>query len=190
MLSHRNFLGEGLQVAAWVRLTEHDTILAALPIFHGLGLGALVHAGLMHGAELVLVPQFTPETVARLIARKQTTLMAGVPTLYEALVEAPRSGAPTCRRYARPFCGADTLPSPVRQRFEELVRRSGGNVRLLEGYGLTEAVSAVIAMPFDEERAGSIGVPFPDMLAGIFVPGTGEARRQGRRERSASPAPP
>ena len=40
-------------------------------------------------------------------------------------------------------------------------------MKLLEGYGLTEAVTAIMAMPLDEYREGSIGIPFPDMLAKI-----------------------
>jgi long-chain acyl-CoA synthetase len=52
------------------------------------------------------------------------------------------------------------------------VRERGGNVRLLEGYGLTEAVTGIVAMPLDEYREGSVGIPFPDMLAGICAPGT------------------
>src|SRR5205814_3866992 len=70
------------------------------------------------------------------------------------------------------FSGADTLPEPVRERFERLVRERGGTVRLLEGYGLTEAVTAIMAMPLGAGRAGSIGIPFPDMLAKICKPGT------------------
>ena len=38
MLSHRNFIAEGMQVATWVGIGEADTVLAVLPIFHGFGL--------------------------------------------------------------------------------------------------------------------------------------------------------
>ena len=55
----------------------------------------------------------------------------------------------------------------VKERFEEMVKKQGGNVQLLEGYGLTEAVTAIMAMPIGHYSEGSIGVPFPDMLAKI-----------------------
>ena len=60
--------------------------------------------------------------------------------------------------------------------------RRGGSVKLREGYGLTEAVTAIMAMPLDEYREGSIGVPFPDMLAKICGPGTvrGDCRRAAK----------
>jgi long-chain acyl-CoA synthetase len=60
----------------------------------------------------------------------------------------------------------------VKERFERLVSERGGKVRLLEGYGLTEAVSAIMATPLNEYREGSIGLPFPDMSAMICTTGT------------------
>ena len=174
MLSHYNFVSEGMQVAAWVEMSERDTVLAVLPIFHGFGLGALVHAGLASGAKLVLVPQFTPEIVAKLLKTKRPTLMAGVPTLYEALARDPSLQRTDLSSLRAAFCGADTLTRPVKERFEQLVRDRGGNVRLLEGYGLTEAVTAVMGTPLDHYREGSVGVPFPDMLATICRTGTDE----------------
>jgi long-chain acyl-CoA synthetase len=167
MLSHYNFVSEGMQVAAWVGMSERDTVLAVLPIFHGFGLGALIHAGLASGAKLVLVPQFSPEIVAQLLKKKRPTLMAGVPTLYEALARDPSLQRTDLSSLRAAFCGADTLTRPVKERFERLVRDRGGKVRLLEGYGLTEAVTAVMGTPLGHYREGSVGVPFPDMLAKI-----------------------
>jgi long-chain acyl-CoA synthetase len=172
VLSHRNFISEGLQVANWVGLGEHDTVLAVLPLFHGFGLGALVNASLLSGARVVLVPIFSPKVVAKLLRTKRPTLTAGPPTLYEALNRDPSLRQADLSSLRAAFSGADTLPEPVRERFEQLVAERGGLMKLLEGYGLTEAVTAVTAMPLHERRAGSIGIPFPDMLATICEPGT------------------
>jgi len=70
------------------------------------------------------------------------------------------------------FCGADTLPGVVKEEFEAIVRSRGGNVKLLEGYGLTEAVTAIMAMPMDTYRENSIEVPFSDMNAKIVIQDT------------------
>jgi long-chain acyl-CoA synthetase len=64
------------------------------------------------------------------------------------------------------------LPRVVKERFEKLVADRGGKVRLLEGYGLTEAVSGIMATPVDDYREGSIGIPLPDMLAKICLHGS------------------
>jgi len=172
MLSHRNLISEGLQVATWGRVGQGDAILAVLPIFHGFGLGVCVNAAFMSGGRSILVPTFTPETVARLIRTRRPNLITGVPTLFDALSKDSSLERADLSCLKATFSGADTLPLPVKQRFEQLVERRGGRVKLLEGYGLTEAVSAVMATPIDEYRAGSIGVPFPDMLAKICSPGS------------------
>ena len=167
MLSNRNFICEGMQVSAWGDLAAGDAILAILPVFHGFGLGVCINAAFMGGARSILVPQFTPETVARLIRAKRPNIIVGVPTLYEALSRNPRFGKTDLSCIKAAFSGADTLPRCVKERFETIVQRQGGQTQLREGYGLTEAVTAIMAMPMGEYREHSIGVPFPDMHAKI-----------------------
>jgi long-chain acyl-CoA synthetase len=179
VLSHRNFIAEGMGAAAWGSLGGGDSILAILPIFHGFGLGVCVNAALMAGGKSILVPQFSPATVAKLLRKARPNLVVGVPTLFDALARDPslHKADLSCLRAC--FSGADTLPRPVKERFEQLVAARGGNVKLLEGYGLTEAVTAIMAMPLGEYREGSIGIPFPDMDAKICTPGTDESLPDG-----------
>lgn len=172
VLTNRNFVSESLQVASWAGMEKNDAMLAILPLFHGFGLGVCVNAVLMAGGTSILVPVFTPEDVAKLLQKRRPTLLVGVPTLYDALAKDPRLRSADLSSLRACFSGADTLPRPVKERFEALVRERGGRVQLLEGYGLTEAVSAIMATPIGHYREGSIGVPFPDMLAIVCAPGT------------------
>lgn len=174
VLSNRNFITEGMQTAAWGGMGEGDSILAILPIFHGFGLSVCVNAALMAGGTSILVPVFSAKIVGELLRKKRPNILVGVPTLFDALTKDSSLGRAdlSCLRAA--FSGADTLPRPVKERFENLVAARGGRVKLLEGYGLTEAVTAIMAMPMNEYREGSLGVPFPDTLAAICRPGTDE----------------
>ncbi len=174
MLSNRNFISEGKQVSEWGKLSDADSILAILPIFHGFGLGVCVNACFMGGGKSILVPQFTPEIVAQIISSKKPSFVIGVPTLFDALSRHPKMQKTNLSCLRATFSGADSLPRIVKERFEEMVKKQGGNVQLLEGYGLTEAVTAIMAMPIGHYREGSIGVPFPDMLAKIVGLGTTE----------------
>jgi long-chain acyl-CoA synthetase len=174
VLSNRNFIAQGLQSAAWCGLGEKDAILAILPIFHGFGLGVCVNAALMAGGQSILVPQFSADIVAKLLRSKRPSVLVGVPTLFDALTKDPSLAGADLSCLTACFCGADTLPRAVKERFEALVEKGGGSVKLLEGYGLTEAVTGIMAMPLTEYREGSVGIPFPDMLAMIVKPGTME----------------
>ena len=175
MLSNYNFISEGIMMATWIDMSrEGSSILAILPIFHGFGLGICCNATFMGGGKSILVPQFTPDTVAELIRSKRPTVLAGVPTLYDALTKNPlfQTLDLSCIRNA--VCGADTLPRTVKDQFEEIVRRQGGNVTLIEGYGLTEAVTGMMCTPLHAYREGSVGVPVSDMLAKVVAVGTAE----------------
>lgn len=179
VLSHANFIAEGLQASRWCGLDAGGSILAVLPLFHGFGLGVCVNAALMAGGRSILVPQFSAEAVAKAIRTDRPSAIVGVPTLFEALARDATLERADLSCLQACFCGADTLPRAVKDRFEALVERRGGRVRLLEGYGLTEAVTGIMAMPVGEYREGSIGVPFPDMLAKIVRPGTEESVPDG-----------
>ena len=119
-LSNMNFISEGMMVASWGNLSENDAILAILPIFHGFGLGVCINAAFMGGGKSILVPQFTPETVAKLIKTKKPNFIIGVPTLYAALNKNKdfQKADLSCLKAA--FCGADTLPTTVKTEFESL----------------------------------------------------------------------
>ncbi len=180
MLSSFNFICEGLQCAHWVGMDErYADVLAILPIFHGFGLGVCVNAAFMAGGKSIMVPIFDPEEVARQVRKKRPNFLIGVPTLFEALNRNPKFAKADLGCLRACFCGADSLPRAVKERFEEVVRGGGGNVQLLEGYGLTEAVTAIMANPMSEYREKSIGIPFPDMMAKIADPETGEEKPVG-----------
>ncbi|MBK9605190.1 MAG: AMP-binding protein [Betaproteobacteria bacterium] len=174
LLSNRNFIAQGLQASAWCGLGETDSILAILPIFHGFGLGVCINTAFMAGGKSILVPQFSAEIVSKLLRSERPSVLVGVPTLFDALGKDPSLAGADLSCIKACFCGADTLPRPVKERFEALVEKGGGHVKLLEGYGLTEAVTGIMATPLTEYREGSIGIPFPDMLAKIVNLGTTE----------------
>jgi len=174
LLSNRNFIAEGLQAAAWCGMGEKDAILAILPIFHGFGLGVCVNAPFMAGGRSILVPQFSAAIVSKVLRTGRPNVLVGVPTLFDALTRDPSLAKADLSCLTACFCGADTLPRAVKERFEAMVAAGGGKVRLLEGYGLTEAVTGIMASPLTEYREGSVGIPFPDMLAKIVRPGAAE----------------
>jgi long-chain acyl-CoA synthetase len=133
---------------------------------------------------------FTPDILADIIARKRPTSITGVPTLYDALTRSPifQSADLSCLFSAT--VGADTLPRTVKERFEETVRRQGGTVQLVEGYGLTEAVTGIMVTPTHAYREGSVGVPYPDMLAKVVRIGTREEAPPGQEGELCLSGPP
>ncbi len=180
VLSNFNLISQGMMTARWAGMDgRNPVVLATLPIFHGSGLGVCVNAAFMCGGMSILVPRFVSGDVARLIRKKRPGFIFGLPSLFEALITDPEFNSADLSCLKGCFCGSEPLPGLVRKEFEYIVKRQGGDVRLLEGYGLTEAVTGIMAMPMGAFRKGSIGIPLPDMLAKVVKPDTIEEVRAG-----------
>ncbi len=173
-LSNLNMIAQGMQISAWGNLNHTQSVLAILPIFHVFGLAICVNTAFMVGGKSILIPIFKPKEVAKLVKKKRPTFLVGVPTLFETLATDVPFQKSDLSCLEATFSGADTLPRSTKEKFEAVVKAGGGKIQLLEGYGLTEASGAVIAMPLGQYREGSMGVPFPDMLVKIVKPGTDE----------------
>lgn len=155
-LTIKNFVSEYQSTAQALDVTQKDNIIGVLPFFHVFGLSNVLHLGLMHGASIVLVPQYTPGSLLKSMMENHPTLMMAIPTMFVHLLtvlERRKVRLPESIRLC--LSGAAPLPKDVIEAFE---RRSG--CRVLEGYGLTETVSACCLNPPDGLcKAGSVGVP-------------------------------
>lgn len=154
MLSHGNLASNALALHAAWGFTPDDTLLHALPIFHVHGLFVALHCALLSGAPMVWLPKFSDAEV--LAGLKRSTVMMGVPTFYTRLLANTDFTAEVARDVRLLICGsAPLLPST----FAEFEARTGQ--RILERYGMSEAV-IITTNPLDGERlAGSVGYPLP-----------------------------
>jgi long-chain acyl-CoA synthetase len=106
---------------------------------------------------------------------EDVTIFAGVPTMFLALVDHPRFDTLRRGKLRGCFVGAASAPQRLKERFEEL----SGSV-LIEGYGLTEAVTAKTANPFrGAKKPLSVGLPWPDVEMLIVDPDGGEVLEAG-----------
>ncbi|MBE7057914.1 MAG: long-chain fatty acid--CoA ligase [Ruminococcaceae bacterium] len=176
MLSHLNFNALALQTATngVNSINPGDTMLAVLPMFHGFGLGVCIHTAILKGCTIILVPQFNADSFAKLLRKKKPSFIAGVPTLYEALLRNDRLKGVDFSKAKGIFAGGDTLPYDIKIRFDEALKVRGSTVTLREGFGLTECVTASALTPSKEYRKGSVGIPYSDTFYKIVTPGTTE----------------
>ncbi len=163
MLSQYSLIVNASHCGCWVHIGPQDSLLAVLPIFHGFGMSVCMNATIIHGATVILLPRYSPIDVLKAVHRYRPTIFAGVPTMFVGLINHPELARYNLSSLRGVFSGAAALAPEVKQRFEEL---TGG--RLLEGYGLTEAVTAKSANPYrGQNKTGSIGIPFPDTIMRI-----------------------
>jgi long-chain acyl-CoA synthetase len=172
--THRNVVANVYQMKAWASPVNPkesgEVVMGVMPLFHVYGMVAVMHLSVLGAAAMVLLPRWDTLQVLKAINRYKPALFPGVPTMYVAINNHPDVKKYNLRSIKGCTSGGAPLPMEVQQQFEQI---TGGN--LAEGYGLSEAPVVVTANPqIGKRKAGSIGVPFPDVEARIMDTETGE----------------
>ncbi len=174
-LTNRNFNALALQTVVMCnKEVRHKKMLAAMPMFHGFGLGVCVHTMMFCGGQSILVPQFNVKDYAGLIKKHRPNYIAGVPTLYEALTRTDYLDGVKLDSLMGVFSGGDTLSVELKKKFDKYLDDHGATVHVREGYGTTECVTACCLTPYNVDKEGTIGFPYPDTYFMICEPGTDE----------------
>ncbi|MBR4456412.1 MAG: acyl--CoA ligase [Solobacterium sp.] len=175
-LSDRNFNATALQATEAILqpLGPGDTMLSCMPVFHGFGLGINIHTILINGAECILMPTFSGKSYAEILKKKKPNYIAGVPTIFEALLHIKELNNADLSCLKGMFCGGDALSVELKKKVDAFLKAHNASIQVREGYGLTECVTASCLTPRDTYREHSIGLPFPDTEYCIVRPGTDE----------------
>ena len=175
VLTNKNFNALATQIVAVNSMFQPgDKMLSAMPLFHGFGLGVCIHSMLANGGRCILVPRFTAQSYAKLITKYQCNFIAGVPTLYEALLRLPSMNGADLSCLKGVFSGGDSLSIELKKKFDRFLKEHKSTIQVREGYGATETVTACCLTPVHKAKEGSIGLPFPDTYIKIVRPGTDE----------------
>ncbi len=181
VLTNKNFNALGQQVlAANPMFRPGDKMLAAMPLFHGFGLGVCIHTMLASGGCCILVPRFTAKSYAKQIVKYRCNFIAGVPTLYEALLRLPSMEGADLSCLKGVFSGGDSLSIELKKKLDKFLYDHNCQVQVREGYGMTETVTACCLTPPHMHKEGSIGLPFPDTFIKIVQPGTDQELPYGQ----------
>jgi long-chain acyl-CoA synthetase len=170
-LTHAN-LTRNVEVArALFGLDARSVTLGVLPLFHSFGQKCVLNATLSAGGELTVLPRFDAGKALEIIERDRVTVFAGVPTMYNALLnhaDRERFDVSSLR-----LCVSGGAPLPV-----ELLRgfESAFRCPVLEGYGLSETSPiASFNHPDRMRKAGSIGTPVQGVEMKLVGQGQGGA---------------
>jgi long-chain acyl-CoA synthetase len=167
--THGAYVVAGLQLKAWhasVLRGAADVTFLPLPLFHVYGNVGVQALTFLIGAAMAIVPN--PRDLPDLLAtlkRVKPTFLAGVPTLYIAMLNHTlvKQGKIDFSSIRICFSGASPLLADTKARFESLT-----GARIVEGYSLTEAMMALCVNPVKgTNKLGSVGMPLPDVAVRI-----------------------
>ena len=180
-LSDYNFNALSISAIEYLQVSFEPglSMLACMPMFHGFGLGVNIHCILTHGARCILMPTFNIKSYTEILLKRKPNYIAGVPTIFEALLHAEGLKNKDLSFLLGMFCGGDSLPVELKRRIDDFLHAHNAMIQVREGYGLTECVTASCLTPKDTWREYSIGLAFPDITYDVVRPGTDESVPRG-----------
>lgn len=159
MLTHQNLSANARQIA---RLDpelgqQTDRILGVLPFFHVFANTCVLNRTVLTGGEIVMLPRFNAQQALAELRRTRPRSMPGVPTMYQALLDAP--GMKPDDFSSLRFCisGGAPLSQQLKESWESIT-----HAHVIEGYGLSESSGVVSTNPYvGLNKPGTIGQPLP-----------------------------
>lgn len=165
MLTHANVYVNVQQVSSWAPDLKDgsERVLGVLPFFHVFALTVVMNFGVAKGAEIVIMPRFSLDEALKLIDKTKPTVMPGVPTLFNAIMNHPKIKSFDLSSLNFCLSGGAALPIEVKQRFEAIT-----GCTVVEGYGLSETSPVVTCNPLEGPvKIGSIGLPLPGTVISL-----------------------
>jgi len=159
---------------------EQEVFLAALPYFHILGLSTMLHAPLLIGAKITMIPD--PRTTGALLAairHTKATAFVGIPGLYDALTKILSKSKGTYYISSLKICisGSSKLSEDTKEKFESIWGK-----RILVGFGMSES-GVTHCQRSEDEKEDSVGYPLTGVRQKILNPsedGIGELLIKGK----------
>lgn len=159
MLTHANAYVNVLQVTSWAPELKdgEERVMGVLPFFHVFAMTVVMNFGIAKAAKIIIMPRFVLDDALKLINQLRPTVMPGVPTLYNAIMNHPKIKSFDLSSLKFCLSGGAPLPVEVKLHFEALT-----GCKVVEGYGLSETSPVATCNPIDGKvKTGSIGIPLP-----------------------------
>jgi acyl-[acyl-carrier-protein]-phospholipid O-acyltransferase/long-chain-fatty-acid--[acyl-carrier-protein] ligase len=181
-LTHRNILGNCLQIDAAGLLPREERVVGNLPVFHSFGFTVTLWYPLLRGCRVVTLPSpLETAKVAAAVEEEKATVLIGTPTFLKPYLKRARPAQLASLKYV--IAGAEKTPAGFAEKWEESF-----GCPCFEGYGLTETSPVVsVNLPGSGEaggprsRRGSVGRLLPGQAARILDPDTREDLPPHRR---------
>lgn len=155
VISHRMIFWNSINTGLRLNLTQADSVLTFLPLFHTGGWNVLTTPCLHRGAKVVLLRKFDADLILRLCGEERVTVLFGVPTTMDFLRRSALFDGADLRSVRYAIVGGEPMPLELIQVWESR------GIPVRQGYGLTEFGPNVFSLNEADSRRkmGSIGFP-------------------------------
>jgi len=156
MLTHGNLYQNVVKSIEHAGLKSADAFLGVLPQFHSFGLTVLTLIPLYLGAKVIYTARFVPKKLLELMREHRPDVFIAVPSMYNALLGVKNVSADDFKSLRLAVSGGEPLPEAVFKTYRDKM-----NVKMLEGYGLTETSPVACWSAPHSAKRFSVGLPLP-----------------------------
>jgi len=164
-LTHGGLLFDADACRKAALVTEEDSFLSALPIFHAFSLTVCLNLPVLCGGTTVFHETFQEARIIDALDKEPISIFPAVPTMYKKLLD---SHGGEGRDYSSVKAFIPGGAPPVNPTLLDDFRQAF-NANVYEGYGITECgpVTSVNPISKKENRPGSIGLPLNEIYVKI-----------------------
>jgi acyl-CoA synthetase (AMP-forming)/AMP-acid ligase II/acyl carrier protein len=157
-LSHRNLSSSAQAIVHSLNLTETDSCLNVMPLFHIHGLVGVLLSSVHSGGSVVCSAGYDDAGFASALSEFTPTWYSAVPTIHQSVLALARKDPSIVQsgRLRLIRSSSSSLPPAVMRELEEKFK-----VPVIESYGMTEAAHQMASNPLPprERKPGSVGLP-------------------------------
>ena len=157
VLTHRDLYSQSHLIQSFVKRTSADVGLSLIPLFHSFGATVNMINVIRTGCSVVMMDRFTMNGIFGAIQKEKITYICAVPRLYLGMMFHENAAKYDVSSLDVCITGGAPMPAEFLPGFEKQF-----GVKIVEGYGLTEASPACSFNMLDRpQKPGSIGMAIP-----------------------------
>ncbi len=180
MLTHYNIVNNAYNIGKCMEFSEKDRLCIPVPFFHCFGCVLGVLACVTHGATMVPVETFEPESVLKTVEAEKCTALHGVPTMFIAELEHPNFKQYDLSSLRTGIMAGSPCPIEVMKQVISDMNCS----EITIAYGQTEASPVITQTRTQdpiERRVASVGQALPEVEVKIVDIDSGAEQPAGEQ---------
>lgn len=149
-----------------------DKCLSIMPPFIAYGVSVGIHLPISAGVTDIVIPQFNPEELGKLISKHRAQHFIGVPSHLEQLPKSPGADNMDLSFFKTAGCGGDLMTPESERRINQYLSDHGCTNKVIQGYGMTEMGGTAVTNTHCAVKPGSVGIPLPKNNISVRDPET------------------
>lgn len=175
MITNRSMNAVAMNFQNWgLEYKPGQKFLGIIPIFSSYGMVCGMHMPLCMCQMLIPIPRFNPHEFGKLISKHRPNHLISTPAFYEMMMDSKEVEKMDLSFMITMGSGGDTMNKGLEEKLEKFMKDHNIRYPLAQGYGMSELSAAATFGLNNVHKSGSVGIPSPNTVVGIFDPDTGE----------------